>query len=217
MHPDIARFLGVVERTSEPLVRDGKPACSVTVACSFEAITEEQLWEALTEAKLIERWFVPVSGRLELGGSFQFENQAGGKITHCERHSFFAVTWEYMEDLSWVEVRVSDGGDQGARLALTHISLLGDHWFAYGPGATGVGWELGLLGLDHYFLQSTDIDLTGETFHQTREGKEFIEGSSDAWRKVSETRGFDPEQARIAARRTADFYLGVSDGKGSDA
>lgn len=38
------------------------------------------LWSALTEPERIARWFLPVSGDLREGGSFQLEGNAGGDI-----------------------------------------------------------------------------------------------------------------------------------------
>ena len=39
-----------------------------------------------------------------------------------------------------------------AQLTLTHTALVSDFWTEYGPGATGVGWEMGLTGLEQHLL-----------------------------------------------------------------
>ena len=143
---DFESHLGAVERSVSSLERDGLPAGAVTLARSY-ATTVEDLWDAVTNGERIPRWFLPVSGDLELGGRYQLEGNAGGVITACERPSHFALTWEFGEDTSWVEVRFSDDGVRRARLTLTHTAHLSEHWGEYGPGAVGVGWELALMGL----------------------------------------------------------------------
>lgn len=67
MHLDVERLLGAVERSVSPLERDGQAARAVTVARSYATIVED-LWDAVTNRDRIARWFLPVSGRLELGG-----------------------------------------------------------------------------------------------------------------------------------------------------
>ena len=138
--------LGAVERSLSSLDRDGQPARAVTLARSYET-TLEDLWDAATSAVRVPRWFLPISGELELGGRYQLEGNAGGVITACEPLSHFALTWEF-GDVSWVEVHFSNHGAERARMSLTHTAHLSEHWVTYGPGAVGVGWEMGLLGME---------------------------------------------------------------------
>ena len=112
--------------------------------------------DAVTNGERIPRWFLPVSGEFELGGRYQLEGNAGGVITACERRSHFAVTWEFGNDVSWVEVRCSDDGAGGGRLTLTHTRQVSEHWEEYGPGAVGVGWDLGLPGLAIHLAQPAE-------------------------------------------------------------
>ena len=111
------------------------------------ATTVEDLWDAESNGERIPRWFLPISGELELGGRYRLEGNAGGVITACEQLSYFALTWEFGEDVSWVEVRFSDDRQSRARLTLTHTAHLSEHRDEYGLGAAGVSWELGFLGL----------------------------------------------------------------------
>ena len=69
MDLDIERLLGAVERTVSSLERDEQAAREVTLARSY-ATTVEDLWDAVTSAERIPRWFPPVCGHLELGGRF---------------------------------------------------------------------------------------------------------------------------------------------------
>lgn len=206
MHLDVAGQLGTVERTVSSLERDGQPARAVTLARSY-ATTVEDLWDAVTTAERITRWFLPITGNLEVGGSYQLEGNAGGRITHCERPSFLALTWEFGGDVSWVEVRLVENGPR-ARLVLTHTALLTDHWHEFGPGAVGVGWELGLLGMELHLTRPNEPKIDEETFHTTPEGKALLTGSSEAWGRAAVAVGTDPEAATAAANRTTAFYTG---------
>ena len=199
--------LGAVERTVSSLERDGQAARAVTLARSY-ATTVEDLWDAVTSAERIARWFLPVSGDLELGGRYQLEGNAGGRITRCERPSFLGLTWEFGGDVSWVEARLAEDGAGGARLTLTHTALLSDHWAEFGPGAVGVGWEMGLLGMELYLARPNEPKMDEATFHTTPFGKALLTGSSEAWGQAAIAAGTDLTVARAAAQRTTAFYTG---------
>ena len=102
---DAAIHLAAIERSVSSLERDGRPAHAVTIARSFET-TGGDLWDAVTSSERLAQWFLPVSGQFEPGGRYQFRGFAGGLITACEPPSSLALTWEFGEDVSWVEVRV---------------------------------------------------------------------------------------------------------------
>ncbi len=207
MSLDVEGHLAAVKRSVQSLERDGRPACSITLGRGFPT-TREDLWDAVTNGNRIPRWFLPITGELELGGRYQLEGNAGGVITGCEPPSRFAVTWEFAGDASWVEVRCTEGADGGAQVELAHTMLHSPHWDEYGPGATGVGWELGLLGLAHHLTEPDAPKLDGEAFATSPEGKALIRGSAEAWGEAGIAAGEDPAAARTAARRTAAFYTG---------
>ena len=204
---DVAGHLGAVARSVSPLKRDGQPAHAVTLSRSY-ATTMEDLWEALTSARRIPRWFLPVSGRLELGGRYQLEGNAGGVITACEPPSQFAITWEFAGDVSWVEVRLVDDGAGRARLTLTHTARLSPHWDEYGPGAAGVGWEMSFFGLALHLAQPGEAPLDEARFAASPDGKALMTGSSEGWQRAAVQAGADPDAANAAARRTTAFYTG---------
>ena len=209
MRFDFENHLGAVERSVSSLERDGQPARGVTLSRSFDT-TVEDLWDAVTSGERIPRWFAPISGDLELGGRYQLEGNAGGTITACESPSHFALTWEFGGGVSWVEVGVADAGDGKARLTLSHIAPLSDHWDQYGPGAAGVGWEMGLLGLALHIAQPDAPKPDEAAFAASPDGKAFITGSSEGWEQAAVAAGTDPEAAHAAATRTTAFYTGES-------
>ena len=205
---NVESHLAAVERTVSFLERDRQPASAVSLSRSFSA-TLDDLWDAISNADPIPRWFTPVSGDLELGGRYQLEGNAGGVITESERLSHFALTWEFAEDVSWVDVHMSDEGTPGrARLTLTHTAHLSEHWDMFGPGAAGVGWEMGLMGLALHLAQPDEPMPDDTDFATSTYGKAFIVGSSENWGQAAVASGTDPSAAAAAAMRTTAFYTG---------
>ena len=203
---DVESNLVEVERSVAFLERDGQQASAVTLSRIY-ATTAGDLWDAVTNADRIPRWFAPVSGELEPGGRYQVEGNAGGRITACQRLSNFALTWEFGGDVTWVEVRVSDEGT-GARISLTHTAILSAHWDTYGPGAVGVGWEMATLGLAFHITDPDAPKPEIEAFATSRDGRQFIAGSSVGWAQAAVAAGTDAEVAGASARRTTAFYTG---------
>lgn len=156
---------------------------------------------------------LPISGELNEGGNYQLQGHAGGKITKCEPPKFFYATWEYGDDISWLQVVVSKV-EQGAELSLTHIMLKDDkgneHWEKYGPAATGVGWDLAFLALD-YVLSNANaiIDAAENTaWLTTVAGKLFVGDSAKKWGEAHVIAGEAKDIALEMAKRTASFYTG---------
>ena len=149
---DYSNALGIEYRVVKDAEYQGQPVRAVSGARTYDAEIEE-LWDAVTNAERIPRWFAPITGELKLGGRYQLEGNAGGEITRCDAPTALDITWEYYGNVSWVTVRLESVSD-GTRLTLEHLmgkdEASEEHWKKYGPGATGVGWELGFLGLGLY-------------------------------------------------------------------
>ncbi len=207
---DVEGNLGAAERSVWSMERDGRPARAVTLSRSYPTSVED-LWDAVTNGERIPRWFLPVSGELEPGGRYQLEGNAGGVVTACEPLSRFAVTWEFGGEVSWLEVHCSDDGAGGARLTLTHTQQVSEHWGEYGPGALGVGWELGLLGLAIHLAQPAAPMPDPAAFAVSPDGRAFISGSSEGWELAAVAFGTDPAAARSRAGHTTAFYTGEGD------
>ena len=158
MFPDFQSYLGAVERIVAPLERSGKPARSVTLKRTYDTDPAD-LWDALTNPERLARWFAPVEGDLQLGGRYKIKGNASGTIEACRDREHYALTWEFGGDVSWVTVDIAQVGDGKTALTLVHTAIVNDHWGMYGPGAVGVGWELGLLGLAlHLIDPQTKVD-----------------------------------------------------------
>ena len=202
---DVEGNLGAAERSVWSMERDGRPARAVTLSRSY-ATSVEDVWDAVTNGERIPRWFLTVSGELELGGRYQLEGNAGGLVTACEPLSHFAITWEFGEEVSWVEVGCSGDGAGGARLTLTHTQHVSEHWDEYGPGAVGVGWELGLLGLAIHLAQPAVPMPDPAAFAVSPDGRAFISGSSEGW-EASGRRVRNRSRRRAFAGRAHDRIL----------
>ncbi|MCC5980461.1 MAG: SRPBCC family protein, partial [Oceanicaulis sp.] len=147
MQIDIAAAIGATAREVRNLERDGKPAVAIVASRTY-ATDIENLWEAVTTKERLARWFSPVSGDFHPGGRFQIENNAAGEIKVCEPPRTLDVTWEFSGKVSWVSLRLYAAGNGHSRLELTHLYVVDPDWEEkYGPGAGGVGWDLGLAGL----------------------------------------------------------------------
>lgn len=209
---DYSDALGVIYREVKDATRDGQPARVVRGIRTY-ATGLDDLWDALTNIERIPRWFATITGDLKLGGRYQLKENAEGEITRCEPPEALEITWEYGGNVSWVTLRLEADGD-GARLTLEHIMLKDEagetHWEQYGPGATGVGWDLSFFGLalhvksggDAIDREATDAWLASDA------GKSFIRDCAAAWGEAHIAAGEATEAARAMAERTAKFYTG---------
>ena len=209
MNLDVESELAAVERTVSSLELDGQPARAVTLSRSYPTAAAD-LWAALTDAERIPKWFMPVSGDLKLGGCYQLEGNANGTIIECKPLSRFEITWEFGGDVSWLEVSISEDGDNLTRLTLTHTAHLSEHWDIYGPGAAGVGWDLSLLGLSLHISSPNEPKPDEAAFATSADGIAFITGSSERWGEASIAAGTESGAARAAERQTTAFYTGES-------
>lgn len=206
---DVVRQIGAITRAISSREVEGQLA-RVIVATRVYDTDRAELWDALTNIERIPRWFMPVSGDLHLGGHYQFEGNAGGDIIACEPPERFRVTWGMHGQVSWLTISLAEQADGRTELRLEHIAHVPDEmWNEYGPGAVGVGWDSGLLGLGLYLAGKGEVTPeTAAEWSATGEGRAFFSGSSGAWAAAAIAAGGDPEQANAAAARTTAFYLG---------
>ena len=128
---------GLVTREVRSGLRDGA-ATKIAVARRVYPAAQADLWDVLTNADRIPRWFLPVSGDLQAGGRYQLEGNAGGVIERCKEPESFSVTWEFGGMLSWLEVTLIADGER-TTLELAHEAhVTPDLWGQFGPGAVGV-------------------------------------------------------------------------------
>ena len=209
MHIDIGRQLGAVNRGVINREVDGKPAKATTMAQTY-ATSPDDLWDAITTVDRIPRWLAPIEGDLRLGGRYQLKGNAGGTILVCEPPRHLRVTWEFGGGMSWVEARIEQLAAQSSRLTVEHLAFVDEHWKKFGPGATGVGWDLMLAGLDRHLGGGAAVKPDeAMAWMMSDEGKSFMGQSSAAWRAADIASGTDPDEATAAGARTIAAYTGA--------
>jgi uncharacterized protein YndB with AHSA1/START domain len=217
MELDITSHLGNVAREVTSRERDGRPARAVVARRTYDTDIDD-LWDALTSAERIPRWFMPITGDLKVGGRYQLEGNAGGEITACEPPTHLALTWEFGGEVTWVEVHLSEK-DGGTLLELEHVAHVDERWGEFGPGAVGIGWESGLVGLGEHLSSGASVEpAEAMAWLGSDQGKAFVRSCSDGWRDAAIADGDEPGAAQAAAARTTAAYTGEPDpGSASDA
>jgi uncharacterized protein YndB with AHSA1/START domain len=208
MSMDVAAHLGAVARVVEDRVHEGERMRVVIASRAYDT-TVDDLWDALTDPARLVRWFAQVDGELKLGGRFQVKNNAGGTIKACVPPKSFSVTWEFGGGVSWVNVALAPTQQGGAHLTLEHICPPNPHWDKFGPGAVGVGWELGLLGLGMHIRSGEARDKFDEhAWGVSEEGKSFVSATGAGWIKADIAGGENAADATKRGERTIAFYRG---------
>jgi len=186
-------------------------ARNVTISQTYDTDVDD-LWDAVTNIERIPRWFLPISGDLRVGGTYQFEGQAGGTIERCDPPHSFAATWEYGGEVSWIEVTLTPETDGRTRFQLQHIASVDDErWLEFGPGAVGVGWDSAVMGLSIHVATKKAVDRAEvEQWMASPDAARFMTLSSERWRDASIAAGTDPDEAHAAADRTTAAYTGAA-------
>lgn len=198
----------LVRREVHNAERDGKPTKVVVATRTYRA-ERADVWDAITNAERLPRWFLPVTGDLRPGGRYQFEGNAGGVVERCEEPHLVAATWEFAGGISWLQVRLHEAPD-GTVLELQHEAYVDEHWTTYGPGATGVGWDLALIGLGLHVDTGAAVDPQEfETWTTSPDGASFIGRVSSGWAEAGIGAGEDRDHARAAGARTTAFFTGA--------
>jgi uncharacterized protein YndB with AHSA1/START domain len=204
---DVNQQVNAVQRQVGKRVLAAGEARTVTISQTYDAPLDD-VWDACTNPERIPRWFLPISGDLRLNGRYQFEGNAGGTVERCDPPKSFAATWEMGGEVSWVEVRLSAEPGGGTRFELEHTAHVNDErWAQFGPGAVGVGWDSGLLGLAGHLSSGSGIDpADGPAWLASDEGKRFVGLSSQRWYEANVAAGADKADAQAAADRTTAAY-----------
>ncbi len=211
-NPDIAQQLDAIDRSVT--IGPGEAGIGPWIVQRVSRVYRtdvDDLWDAVTNPERLPRFFAPVEGDFRLGGRYQVQGNAGGTIEKCDAPHMFQVTWEFGEGKSWVSVTIEPAGSDSAKLTLEHRGEVPDEFFVqFGPGATGVGWDLGFFGLAAYLEKGEEPGLAGDAWFVTDEAKAVIDGSSARWADVAIAAGVPEAQARASEAATAAFFKGES-------
>jgi uncharacterized protein YndB with AHSA1/START domain len=181
---DIATQLKAIDR--EVTRRQGPDGeeVSVRIRRTYDAAVAD-VWDALTHPDRMKRWFLPVSGDLRVGGSFQLEGNAGGEILSCEPPRLLKVT--FGGPTSLVELRLSPEGAEGTTLELEHTVPIEMAQSGAGALFVGPGWDGGFVALGLY-LQG-EISAAPVAVANSPEGRELSTQSVDSWIAVVRASG----------------------------
>jgi uncharacterized protein YndB with AHSA1/START domain len=164
-------------------------ARTALVRASYPAAIDD-VWAAWTTPNRLDRWFLPVSGDLRVGGTFQLEGNAGGEIKRCEPPRLLAVTWVYGDrPVDEVELRLSEGEDGTTTLELEHATISTQvEWEGQMvnviPGV-GSGWEVPLAyALPAYLRGELPDKPASEWFEFTPEIMQISLEIAQAWEEL---------------------------------
>src|SRR6185503_8749155 len=117
-----------------------------------------------------------------------------GTIERCEPPRNLFATWEYGGMVCSIELTLTPEPGGRARFSLEHIAHVDDEMLAqYGPGAVGIGWDLGVMGLSLYLAGDggpVDRDAV-EAWQKSEAGRAFVVRSSEGWAEASIAWGTD--------------------------
>lgn len=210
----VAKLLDREVQTGE---RDGETTRIVIGRRTYRT-DQDDLWDAVTNPERIPRWFLPVSGDLSEGGRYQLEGNAGGTVERCDGPRSFSVTWEMGPTTSWLTVNLepAGSGEESTILELRHEAPVDpDMWDQFGPGAVGLGWDLGLMALGLHLASGEAVDPeAGLAFPMTEEGGVFLDHAAADWKRAAIADGDDAIAAEQAADRALAFYTTTPDDDG---
>jgi uncharacterized protein YndB with AHSA1/START domain len=206
---DIVREIEATGREVRQAQLAGADGWTIQLQRTLDAPIDD-VWDAFTDPGRIGRWFLPISGDFRLGGHYQFEGNAGGEIVECARPNRLKVTWVYGDPAgappSEVVVELTPEGDDRTVLRFEHTAVVPDEfWNEYGPGAVGVGWDGGLLGLTLHLAGGSIADPMA--WQVSEEGRAFYTASSEAWGEASASAGLDPDTVARQVTNTTAFYV----------
>jgi uncharacterized protein YndB with AHSA1/START domain len=193
---DIANQLNAIHRQVErqPAAGGAGERVSVLLRRRYDTALED-VWDAVTDPDRMKRWFLPVSGDLRVGGSFQLEGNAGGEILACEPPRLLRVT--FGDPTSIVELRLTAQGDADTMLELEHTVPIEMAQSGAGALWVGPGWDGALLGLGLFLRGEVVGDPVAAA--SSPEAQAFSRESVHAWAAVVEESGTATAEQLAAA------------------
>jgi uncharacterized protein YndB with AHSA1/START domain len=195
---DILTEINAIHRE---VMRTGAEGEIVTVLLrrSYPANIED-VWDAITDPDRMKRWFMPVTGDLREGGTFQLEGNAGGQIRNCDRPRRLKVT--FGGETSLVEVRLAADGNDHTTLELEHSVPLEMAGSGAGSLYVGPGWDGALLGLGQFLRAEVTDDPVAAA--NSLETQEFSKESIHAWSATVEASGTATSEEIAAAVKASE-------------
>lgn len=176
---DIANQINAIHRqVGKQPIADGE-GVSILLRRRYESPIDD-VWSALTEPERVKRWFLPLSGDLRAGGTFQLEGNAGGDILECQAPRLLRVT--FGGPTSLVELRLSSDEADATVLEFEHTVPMEMAGSGAGALYVGPGWDGALLALGLYLDGKVSDDPVAAA--NSPEAQEFSRQSVSAWAAV---------------------------------
>ncbi|SDZ19786.1 Uncharacterized conserved protein YndB, AHSA1/START domain [Micromonospora pattaloongensis] len=203
---DIAKELAAVHREIGHRRIPAGDGRSVLLRRGYRASAEE-VWDALTNSERISRWFLAVKGEGRPGAAFAFEGNVHGTVVRCEPTRLFTLEWVIGDSpAAEVTVRLSDGAGE-TLVELEHTAVVDERfWAEFGPGATGVGWDLALLSLHLHLRNEAIVTADPEAGQHSPEFTGLAALSSRAWGTALAAAGASAAEVTTAVEHTAALY-----------
>jgi uncharacterized protein YndB with AHSA1/START domain len=197
---DIAAQLTAIHRRVErQLPADGAgEVVSVLLRRRYDAPVGD-VWDAVTQPARITRWFLPISGELRPGGTFQLEGNAGGEILACEPPRLLKVS--FGGPTSIVELRLTPDGAGATVVELEHTVPIELAQSGAGALYVGPGWDGALLGLGRFLGGEAVGDPVAAA--SSPEALEFASQSVHAWAEAVRDSGTATDEQLAAATATS--------------
>ncbi|WP_433870892.1 SRPBCC domain-containing protein [Saccharopolyspora sp. CA-218241] len=157
-----------------------------------------EVWDAVADPERLRSWFLPVHGDFRVGGWFQLEGNAGGRILKCAPPRRLKVLFG-SED-SVLEFRLSQCDDTTA-LELEHSVPLAVAGSGAGALFAGPGWDATLLALDLHLRGEPVVDPI--RWQRSEEGQRFSQQMIRSWVAVIGSSGTADGDAIAEALRAA--------------
>jgi uncharacterized protein YndB with AHSA1/START domain len=190
---DIANQLAAIYREVSERPGEGGEEVVVLIRRSYDAEIDD-VWDAVTDPVRVRRWFMPLSGDLRPGGTFQLEGNASGDILDCEPPRLLRVTFGAPNSI--VVLRLSADGDETV-LELEHSVPKAMAQSVAGALYVGPGWDGAFLGLDLYLRGEAPEDPVAAA--GSPETQAFSKESVHAWTAAVEVAGTASEEEIAAA------------------
>lgn len=175
---DVAGQLAAIHRDVQLRAADAAPDGGEVVAVLLRreyAAGAADVWDALTDPDRLRRWFLPVTGELRAGGTFQTEGNAGGEILTCDAPRLLRVTWG--DAASIVSLHLTPVDDDRTTVALEHTVPLAFAGSGAGALYVGPGWDQSLVALQLHLTDHPDP----RGVEADPQGPEMGSGSTAAW------------------------------------
>lgn len=142
----------------------------------------EDVWDACTNPDRLRRWYVPVSGDLHVGGTFEQSPMGTGKIVSCAAPHHLRLSLGGGEDE--IELRLSPRADGTTDLELRHSTTLQEHEIGgqmYDAiFCMGGGYYPRFYALDRHLRGTLPDDYDPVAFHQDAQMRPIIDRGSAA-------------------------------------